>query len=75
MIVIKGNLILTPPPSLSSEGNEISCKNIVAYADLDQYDIAEATILVGDITLSQIDSNQTIIVTGEAVQVGGEHAS
>lgn len=61
MIVIKGNLILRQARNNSSETS--SDKEIVAFANLDAYDITDATILIGDIESTCL--NDTVLVTGE----------
>ena len=40
---------------------------IVAYANLNEYDITDATILVGDITAEKLHG--LVLVTGEVAQI------
>ena len=83
MIVIKGNLTIERDKlrtdsllrqaqnRLSSEtsSEQITC-NIVAYANLEDYDISDATILEGDINAYCVTG--TVIVTGEVVELTQE---
>ena len=83
MIVIKGNLIierdkLRTDPLLRQAQNRSSSEtsseqityNIVAYANLEDYDISDATILEGDINAYCVTG--TVIVTGEVVDISKE---
>lgn len=57
MLVIKGNLII-------STGGRCN-QPVIAYADLNDYDISNATVIEGDTYAVSIYSNESIIVTGE----------
>lgn len=70
MIVIKGNLIMRQAQNRISSETSSEQKNIVAFADLSTYDISNATIFEGDITVSEVYDD--ILVTGEVVEIGGE---
>ena len=63
MIVIKGNLITRQARNNSSETSSDKNNDIVAYADLSAFNIADATVLVGDIIATEL--NDTVVVTGE----------
>ena len=80
MIVIKGNLTIERDKlrtdsllrqaqnRLSSEtSSEELTTEIVAYANLNEYDITDATILVGDITAEKLHG--LVLVTGEVAQI------
>ena len=80
MIVIKGNLTierdkLRTDSLLRQAQNRFSSETsseeltteIVAYANLNEYDIADATILVGDITAEKLHG--LVLVTGEVAQI------
>ena len=80
MIIIKGNLIinedkLRTEPLLRQAQNRASSETsseeltteIVAYANLNEYDITDATILVGDITAEKLHG--LVLVTGEVAQI------
>ncbi len=78
MIVIKGNLtierdklrelLLRQAQRTSSEtSSEELTTEIVAYANLNEYDITDATILVGDITAEKLHG--LVLVTGEVAQI------
>ncbi len=45
--------------------------NIVAFANLDEYDITDATILYGDVNINNICANELILVTEDVVYVEG----
>lgn len=57
MLVIKCNLTI----STGEGGNQ----PVIAYADLNDYDISNATVIEGDTYAVSIYSNESIIVTGE----------
>lgn len=79
MIVIKGNLTIERDKlrelllrqaqnRFSSEtSSEELTTEIVAYANLNEYDITDATILVGDITAEKLHG--LVLVTGEVAQI------
>jgi hypothetical protein len=80
MIVIKGNLTierdkLRTDSLLRQAQNRFSSETsseeltteIVAYANLNEYDITDATILVGDITAEKLHG--LVLVTGEVAQI------
>lgn len=68
MIVIKGNLTITRQAQISNSSETSSDKNnIVAYANLSDYDIKDATIFTGDIHVEQLNGSQ-VLVTGEVIQ-------
>lgn len=80
MIVIKGNLTierdkLRTDSVLRQAQNRFSSETsseeltteIVAYANLNEYDITDATILVGDITAEKLHG--LVLVTGEVAQI------
>ena len=80
MIIIDGNLIvknvdkLRTEPLLrqaqnrtSSETSSEQIKDIVAYADLNAYDISNATILYGNVYLDAINIQDIVLVTKEVV--------
>ena len=72
MIVIKGNLILRQARNINRDKLGIltetsSDKEIVAFANLDDYDITGATILIGDVESTYL--NDTVLVTGEVMDV------
>ena len=80
MIVIKGNLTIErdklrtdsllrqAQSRFSSEtSSEELTTEIVAYANLNEYDITDATILVGDITAEKLHG--LVLVTGEVAQI------
>lgn len=80
MIVIKGNLTierdkLRTDSLLRQARNRFSSETsseeltteIVAYANLNEYDITDATILVGDITAEKLHG--LVLVTGEVAQI------
>lgn len=68
MIVIKGNLI-TKQVRISTLSETSSDKiDIVAYADLSQYNIDNATIFEGDVVVSSLVVCDTILVTGNVVE-------
>lgn len=70
MIVIKGNLTITRQAQISNSSETSSDKNnIVAYADLNAFDITNATIIVGDVIVDRLDDIK-ILVTGEVVKEG-----
>jgi hypothetical protein len=80
MIVIKGNLTIERDKlrtdsllrqaqnrfSSETSSEQIKC-NIVAYANLEDYDISDATILEGDITAEKLHG--LVLVTGEVAQI------
>ena len=80
MIIIKGNLTierdkLRTDSLLRQAQNRFSSETsseeltteIVAYANLNEYDITDATILVGDITAEKLHG--LVLVTGEVAQI------
>lgn len=79
MIVIKGNLTIERDKfrelllrqaqnRFSSEtSSEELTTEIVAYANLNEYDITDATILVGDIIAEKLHG--LVLVTGEVAQI------
>jgi hypothetical protein len=80
MIVIKGNLTierdkLRTDSLLRQAQNRFSSETsseeltteIVAYANLNEYDITDATILVGDIIAEKLHG--LVLVTGEVAQI------
>ena len=80
MIIIKGNLTierdkLRTDSLLRQAQNRFSSETsseeltteIVAYANLNKYDITDATILVGDITAEKLHG--LVLVTGEVAQI------
>ena len=80
MIVIKGNLTierdkLRTDSLLRQAQNRFSSETsseeltteIVAYANINEYDITDATILVGDITAEKLHG--LVLVTGEVAQI------
>ena len=70
MIVIKGNLTITRQAQISNSSETSSDKNnIVAYADLNTFDITNATVIVGDTIIDKLDDIK-ILVTGEVVKEG-----
>lgn len=62
MIVIKGNLTIE-----RDKLREELTTEIVAYANLNEYDITDATILVGDIIAEKLHG--LVLVTGEVAQI------
>lgn len=76
MILIKGNLILREVRQaqnrISSETSSEQIrdpKDIVAYADLTQYDTTYATIIDGDAELTYEDLDELTLVLKEVVEV------
>jgi hypothetical protein len=71
MIIIKGNLTIERDKSQNRFSSETSSEEltteIVAYANLNEYDITDATILVGDITAEKLHG--LVLVTGEVAQI------
>ena len=80
MIVIKGNLTierdkLRTDSLLRQAQNRFSSETsseeltteIVAYTNINEYDITDATILVGDITAEKLHG--LVLVTGEVAQI------
>lgn len=65
MIVIKGNLILRQAQNRISSETSSEQNNIVAYADLSNYDLTHATIFLGDTEITQL--NDTVLVTEEVI--------
>ena len=70
MIIIKGNLIMRQARNINrdklgilTETSSDENNDIVAYADLSAFNIADATVLVGDIIATEL--NDSVVVTGE----------
>lgn len=70
MIVIKGNLILKRQAQGIS--SETSSDALIAFANLGQFNISNALIIEGDVTISNL-TDDIIIVTGEITDVGGTY--
>lgn len=47
----------------------INSYDIVAYADLEQYDISKATIIYGDVTVDWIDYSEDIVCSGNVTVI------
>ena len=72
-----GSLLRQAQNRISSETSSEQIrdsKEIVALADITQYDTTNATIIEGDIELSYDDLDQLTVVTGEVAE-GGEYES
>lgn len=68
MIVIKGNLILKQVRISTLSETSSDKIDIVAYADLSQYNIDNVTIFEGDVVVSSLVVCDTILVTGNVVE-------